>query len=267
MGIKESVWVNNIMVVIKIAVVLIFIFVGFRYVEPANWKPFMPFGWKGVMSGAAIVFFAYIGFDAVSTAAEEVKRPQRDLPIGIIASLGICTLLYIVVSAILTGIVPYTKLDTPAPVALAVQYIHQDWVAGLISLGAIAGITTVLLVMLYGQTRIFFAMSRDGLLPEMFSKVHPRFKTVNTLSGHSSTIKAAQRSPDSWRTLVIPLLNPGLRCHMPWESEPRRCARCLRTKLFAKLCTSSPWSPERLAVLTWASPPSEVPASKETIKF
>jgi APA family basic amino acid/polyamine antiporter len=176
-GVKESARLNNIIVIIKLMVVLLFIAVGIWFVKPANWSPFMPFGFQGVATGAATVFFAYIGFDAVSTAAEEVRRPQRDLPIGMIASLLICTALYIIVSGILTGMVPYHMLDVKNPVAFAMQFVHQDWVAGFISLGAISGITTVLLVMMYGQTRIFFAMSRDGLLPKSFSSVHPKFQT------------------------------------------------------------------------------------------
>ncbi|SFD35304.1 amino acid/polyamine/organocation transporter, APC superfamily [Bacillus sp. 491mf] len=176
-GVRESARVNNIMVLIKLAVVLLFIFAGVKYVKPENWTPFMPFGFDGVMVGAATVFFAFIGFDAVSTAAEEVKRPQRDLPIGIIASLLICTVLYIVVSLILTGIVPYGKLNISDPVAFALQFIGKDGLAGVISVGAITGITTVMLVMMYGQVRVSYAMSRDGLLPNRFSKVHPKFKT------------------------------------------------------------------------------------------
>ncbi|WP_242223271.1 amino acid permease [Bacillus cereus group sp. BfR-BA-01380] len=176
-GVRESARVNNIMVFIKLTVVLLFIFAGVKYVKPENWTPFMPFGFDGVMVGAATVFFAFIGFDAVSTAAEEVKRPQRDLPIGIIASLLICTVLYIVVSLILTGIVPYGKLNISDPVAFALQFIGQDGLAGVISVGAITGITTVMLVMMYGQVRVSYAMSRDGLLPNRFAKVHPKFKT------------------------------------------------------------------------------------------
>ncbi|CAM3909144.1 Amino acid permease [Cohnella lubricantis] len=170
-GAKRSARFNAIMVVIKVAVVLLFIAVGAWYVKPENWTPFMPFGFSGVATGAATVFFAYIGFDAVSTAAEEVKNPQRDMPIGIIASLAICTLLYIVVCLILTGVVPYTQLDVKDPVAFALRYIHQDWASYLISVGAIAGITTVLLVLMFGQTRLFYAISRDGLLPRKLSKV------------------------------------------------------------------------------------------------
>lgn len=176
-GVKESARFNDTMVIIKITIVLLFIIVGAWYVKPANWSPFMPNGFSGVVAGAAMVFFAYIGFDAVSTAAEEVKNPQRDMPIGIITSLIICTILYIIVSAILTGIVPYNKLLVNNPVAYALQYVHKDAIAGLISIGAIAGITTVLLVMMFGLTRLLFAMSRDGLLPVIFSNVHAVRKT------------------------------------------------------------------------------------------
>ena len=176
-GVKEATRFNNTIVFIKLAVIVLFIIVAVGYVKPENWTPFLPFGFKGVMGGAAIVFFAYIGFDAVSTAAEECINPGRDMPRGIIASLAICTVLYIVVSLILTGVVPYTELNVAAPVAFALHYIQQDWAAGIISVGAMGGITTVLLVMLYGQTRVFFAMSRDGLLPKFFSHVHPKYKT------------------------------------------------------------------------------------------
>lgn len=176
-GIKESTRVNNIMVFVKLAVIVIFIVAGVWYVKPNNWTPFVPFGFDGIVTGAATVFFAYIGFDAVATAAEEVKRPQRDVPIGIIASLTVCTALYIIVSLILTGMVPYTQLNVADPVSFALQFVGQDSLAGLISVGAIAGITTVLLVMMYAQVRISFAMSRDGLLPKRLSKVHPSFKT------------------------------------------------------------------------------------------
>ncbi|MFB9243045.1 amino acid permease [Massilia antarctica] len=177
-GVRESARINSVMVVIKIAVVLLFIFVGARYVEPANWQPFMPFGMKGTMSAAALVFFAFIGFDAVTSAAEEVKRPERDLPIGIIGSLVVCTILYVIVSAIMTGIVPYQQFaGVDHPVSLALQFAKQNWVAGFVDLGAILGMTTVILVMTYGQTRVIFAMSRDGLLPKRLSAVHPKFGT------------------------------------------------------------------------------------------
>ncbi len=176
-GIKESARFTGVMVFIKVVTVLIFILVGISHVNPANWHPFMPFGLKGVIAGAAIVFFAYIGFDAVSTAAEETRNPQKNMPIGILLSLGICTLLYIIVAAILTGMVSYRELNTPAPVAHALTLVGFRWGAAIVSAGAVAGITSVLLVMLMGQPRIFFSMSRDGLLWPWISKVHPRFRT------------------------------------------------------------------------------------------
>lgn len=178
LGVKESAKFNNIIVMIKLAVVLLFIVLAIGHVKPANWHPFMPYGFNGVVKGAAIVFFAYIGFDAVSTAAEEVKNPQKDLPKGIINSLIICTVLYIVVSAILTGVLPYLKYkETAAPVAYALQQIGINWGSAMVSVGALCGITSVLLVMMFGQTRVFYAMSRDGLIPKAFGTVHPKFGT------------------------------------------------------------------------------------------
>jgi APA family basic amino acid/polyamine antiporter len=177
-GVRESARVNNVMVVVKIAVVLLFILVGMKHVTPANWQPFMPFGMSGVMSAAAVVFFAFIGFDAVTSAAEEVKNPKRDLPIGIIGSLTICTILYVIVSAIMTGIVPFRMFEGfDHPVSLALQHAGENWFAGFVDLGAILGMSTVILVMAYGQTRIVYAMSRDGLLPARLSTVHPKFGT------------------------------------------------------------------------------------------
>jgi len=176
-GVKESARTTGVIVVIKLAAVLFFIAVGIFSVEPANWSPFMPNGFQGVGAAAAIVFFAYIGFDAVSTTAEEARNPQRDLPIGIIASLGICGVLYVLVSAILTGMIPYTQVDIHAPVAEALRMVGFRWGAALVAIGALAGITSVLFVMLLGQIRVFFAMSRDGLLAPWLSKVHPRFRT------------------------------------------------------------------------------------------
>ena len=181
-GVRESARFNAAMVAIKLAAVAFFIVVGVGYVQPANWSPFMPYGFAGVATGAAVVFFAYIGFDAVSTTAEEAKNPSRDLPIGIIASLIICTVLYLAVAAILTGILPVVQYKNDvqflnAPVGYALAVINKDWAAGLVSAGAVAGITSVLLVMLMSQPRIFFAMSRDHLLPAGVSKVHPKFQT------------------------------------------------------------------------------------------
>jgi basic amino acid/polyamine antiporter, APA family len=181
-GVKESARVNNIMVLVKLVVIIAFIAIGVGYVKPAHWTPFMPFGYTGIITGAATVFFAYLGFDAVSTAAEEVKSPQKSVPIGIIASLLVCTILYMMVTLVLTGIVPYPHLGVDDPVAFALRYIGENRMAGFISLGAIAGMTTVLIVMGYGQIRISFAMSRDGLLPKTLSVIHPKHKTphVNT---------------------------------------------------------------------------------------
>ncbi|WP_446897793.1 amino acid permease [Clostridium sp. LBM24168] len=177
-GVKQSTTVNNIIVAIKLVVIALFIVLGVGHINPSNWHPFMPYGWSGVLSGASVIFFAYIGFDAVSTAAEEVKNPQRDLPRGIIASLIVCTVLYIIVSGILTGMVPYLKFKTTAaPVAFALQQVGYHWGAALVSVGAICGLSSVLLVMMFGQTRVLFAMSRDGLLPKTFGHVHPRYKT------------------------------------------------------------------------------------------
>ncbi|APM38456.1 amino acid permease [Clostridium kluyveri] len=177
-GVKQSATANNVIVGIKLAVIILFIILGVGHVNPANWHPFMPYGWKGVFSGASIIFFAYIGFDAVSTAAEEVKNPQKDLPRGIIASLIICTVLYIVVSAILTGMVPYLNFkETAAPVAFALQQVGITWGSALVAVGAICGLTSVLLVMMFGQTRVLFAMSRDGLLPKVFGHVDSKFHT------------------------------------------------------------------------------------------
>jgi Amino acid transporters len=179
-GVRGTSNLNNVIVVIKLAVVALFIILAVWHVQPANWHPFMPFGFNGVVSGAAVIFFAYLGFDAVSTAAEETVNPQKNLPKGIIYSLVICTVLYIIVAAILTGVVKYTELNNAAPVAYALQRIGINWGSALVSVGAICGITSVLLVITYGQTRIFFAMSRDGLIPEVFGRVDEKHKTPIT---------------------------------------------------------------------------------------
>ncbi len=181
-GLQESAKINRIMVFVKVGVILLFILVGVFYVKPENWQPFMPFGFEGVLAGGALVFFAYLGFDAVSSAAEEVKNPQRNLPIGIIGSLLICSFLYISVSLVLTGIVPYTELNVSNPVSYALQIVEHDWISGVISLGAVTGMMTVILVMLYGGSRLIFAIARDGLLPQVLTKLNPKHKTpdVNT---------------------------------------------------------------------------------------
>jgi APA family basic amino acid/polyamine antiporter len=186
-GIKESARFNNFIVILKIAIVLLVIGFGFMYVNQGNWHPFIPpntgeyghYGWSGIVRGAAVVFFAYIGFDAVSTAAQEAKNPQRDMPIGMLGSLAICTVLYILMSLVMTGLANYTELDVPHPVFVAIEKAGPAlaWLGSIINIGAIAGLASVVLVMLMGQPRVFYSMARDGLLPPIFGKVHPRFKT------------------------------------------------------------------------------------------
>jgi len=197
-GVSESAKVNNVIVMIKLSVVIIFIGVGAFFVHPANWQPFIPdnigpgqYGFDGVLKAAGVIFFAYIGFEAVSTAAQEAKNPQRDMPIGILGSLAVCTLLYIAVSAVLTGIVSYKELNVPDPIAVAIDRINLPWLTlgsfkmlpFLVKLGAIMGLSSVMLVLVYGQTRIFYMMGHDGLIPQAFCKIHPTFKTpyINTI--------------------------------------------------------------------------------------
>lgn len=180
-GTKQSARFNACIVFIKLATVAMFIIVASQHVNPANWSNFAPFGWTGIMQGAALVFFAYIGFDALSTAAEETVNPQRNLPIGIIGSLIICTFIYIIVSALLTGIVPYDTLNVQSPVSDALLRLGFPIAAGIIAAGAIAGLTTVMLVMYYGFTRVCFAISRDGLLPKFFSNINHRTHTPISL--------------------------------------------------------------------------------------
>ena len=176
-GIKESAWVNNISVFLKIAIVLLFIVVGARFVKPDNWTPFAPNGFEGISLGAFVIFFAYIGFDAISTVAEETKNPQKDMPFAIIASLVICTILYIAIALVLTGVMPWNLLGVADPLAEALKSVGQDWAAGLVALGAVVSMTSVLLVFQLGQPRIFFSMARDGLLPQWAAKVHPKYRT------------------------------------------------------------------------------------------
>jgi APA family basic amino acid/polyamine antiporter len=199
-GVSESAKVNNVIVVIKVTVLLAFICIGLPYIQPANWHPFLPkntgeigaFGVTGILQGSAIIFFAYVGFEAVSTAAAEAKNPRKDVPIGILGSLFICTAIYMLVAAVLTGIVPFRELGVPDPIAIAVDRMHPTWaqfpasfVPGghlnmfslAIKIGAVTGLSSVMLVLYYGQTRIFYSMARDGLLPQVFSVIHPKFKT------------------------------------------------------------------------------------------
>ncbi|HEY7505599.1 MAG TPA: amino acid permease [Gemmatimonadales bacterium] len=185
-GISESATFNNFAVIVKVTVVLLFIGFGLAYVNAENWTPFVPpaegpgkYGWDGIVRGAGVIFFAYIGFDAVSTAAQECRNPQRDMPIGILGSLAICTVLYIAVALVLTGIVHYSELNVPDPIAVGINAAgeHLTWLRPIVKIGAIAGLSSVILVMLLGQPRIFYTMSKDGLLPPIFSSVHPRFRT------------------------------------------------------------------------------------------
>ena len=188
-GIKQSATFNSWIVTIKVTVIILFIMFGISFINTANWHPFVPpneghfgeFGWSGVLKAAGVIFFAYIGFDAISTAAQEARNPQRDMPIGILASLVICTILYVIVATVLTGMVSYKELNVAAPVALALdKYPGLHWLGIPIKLGAVAGMTSVMLVMTIAQARIFFAMARDGLLPQFFGKVHPKFRTPST---------------------------------------------------------------------------------------
>lgn len=183
-GIKQSAFINNVIVVIKVGVILLFIGFGLSYIDLGNWSPYVPqntgefgnFGWSGILRGAGVVFYAYLGFDALSTAAQEAKNPQKDMPKGILISLLVCAVLYIAVTAVLTGIVNYKELDVAAPIALAIDRTGAGlaWLSPFVKLGAIAGLSSVILVMMLGQSRIYYAISKDGLLPRFFSKVHPK---------------------------------------------------------------------------------------------
>ena len=186
-GIKESASFNNIIVLIKVTVILLFIGFGIAHINLDNWTPFIPantgkfseFGWSGILTGGAVVFFAYIGFDAVSTTAQEAINPKRDVPIGILGSLIVCTILYVAVSLVMTGIVNYTELNVPAPIAVAIDAAGKSlqWLSPIIKIGAIAGLSSVVMVLLLAQSRIFYSMANDGLLWKSFGKTHPKFKT------------------------------------------------------------------------------------------
>jgi APA family basic amino acid/polyamine antiporter len=214
-GIRESASLNTGMVILKLIVLGFFVGVGWAHINPANWHPFAPNGWQGIQAGAAIVFFAYIGFDAVSTVAEECRNPERDLPIGIVGSLIICTIIYIVVAAVFTGIIPYstlvTKLATEQaePLTMALQYANLGgFVVGVVAFGSVVAHTAVLLVFQLGQPRIFFSMARDGLLPPSFAKVHPRFRTpyvTTILTGVAVGVTAMFTSIDE----MVDLTNIG----------------------------------------------------------
>jgi APA family basic amino acid/polyamine antiporter len=209
-GTKETAWVNTLMVALKIGVIALFLLVGLKYIRPAQWTTpsFAPNGLKGVSVGAAIIFFSYIGFDAVSTASEEAKNPQRDIPFGIITSLIICTLLYVAIALVLTGLIPWDQLNVPDPLAVALKYIHADWAAGLLAFGAVAAMTSVLLVFQLGQARIFMSMARDGLLPPWAARLHPRYRTphITTIITGVFVAVSAAFAPIGW---VLELTNIG----------------------------------------------------------
>ncbi|MBE3135235.1 MAG: amino acid permease, partial [Acidobacteria bacterium] len=176
-GIRESAWVTSTTTGLNILIILFFCIVGFFYLKPSNWTPFAPNGFRGISSAAAIIFFAYIGFDAVSTAAEETRNPQRDMPIAMIASLAICTVIYIAVAIVLTGLLNWQRLGTAQPLATAFSELGMNWAAGIVSLGAVFANTSVLMVFQLGQPRIFFSMARDGLLPKWAARIHPKYQT------------------------------------------------------------------------------------------
>jgi APA family basic amino acid/polyamine antiporter len=277
-GVKTSANFNNVMVAIKLAIVLAVIFVGFGHVAPANHTPFIPpnqgtfgqFGWTGVFRATGVIFFAYIGFDAVSVAAQEAKNPQRDVPIGILGSLVLCTALYMLMSYVLTGIAPYASLNVAHPVSAALEALPATrWLAPFVNIGAIVGLSSVVLVLLLGQTRIFYAMSRDGLIPPAFSDIHPRFATPwkgTIITGIACALMAGLLPLDILGELVsigtlaafviicagvlvlrvrAPHVHRPFRTPLVWITAPLGIAMCLFMMVFLPLDT---WA--RLAAWT-----------------
>jgi APA family basic amino acid/polyamine antiporter len=263
LGTRESARLNAILVAIKLIAIFIFLAIASPKINTELWHPFMPFGFQGVSRAAAIIFFAYIGFDAVSTAAEETKNPNRDVPIGLIGSLLVCTLLYIAVAATLTGVAKYSDLNNPEPLAFALRGLGYPWGSALVATGAICGITTVLLVLIYGQTRIFFVMARDRLLPQWLVKLHPRFKTpyavtwitgvvVAALSGFMPLQEIAELS-NIGTLFAFVLVSIGvmiLRTTRPDQRRPFRCPAAFVVGALAIL--SCGYLMASLPGLTWA---------------
>ena len=262
MGVHESITVNKVLVAVKLVAVFIFLLIAGPSVDTMNWEPFMPFGFAVVSAGAAVIFFAYLGFDAISTAAEETKNPARDMPIGIIGSLIICTLLYIAVTGVMTGNVPYDQLDNAEPVAYVLRTLGYHFGSAVVGTGAIAGLTTVLLVMMYAQTRAFFSMSRDGLIPESVCKIHPRYATphritlvvgvtVALISGFTPiNIVAEMCSIGTLFAFIISSI--GVMIMRKREPEARRPFRCPAIYLIGTLAVlSCGYIMYNLSVMTW----------------
>ena len=235
-GVRESVWLNNLMVAIKLAVLGFFLVIGVCYVDPARWKPFAPNGWAGIQAGAAVVFFAFIGFDCVSTTAEECRNPKRDLPIGILGSLACCTVIYVAVAAVLTGMVPWDRLNTPEPLSVAMRGLRLNWAAGIVAFGSVVAHTAVLLAFQLGQPRILMAMARDGLLPPAFARIHPKFRTPHVATILTGVLVAGGSAAASLEEMAD-LCNIGtlaaflivcvgvlvLRARQPERPRPFRC--------------------------------------------
>lgn len=262
LGIKESARVNRILVAVKIGAIFVFLLLAGGKVDVTNWEPFMPFGFSGISAGAAVIFFAYLGFDSVATAAEETVNPKRDMPIGIIGSLAVCTVLYIAVTAVMTGAVPYTELNNAEPVAYVLRKLGYNFGSALVGTGAICGLSTVLLVMIYAQTRSFFAMSRDGLIPSGICKLHPKYQTphvitllvglaIALISGFTPIHVVAEMC--SIGTLFAYLVSTigvvALRLRRPDAERPFRCPQVYLVCTLGIICCG--YIMANLAVETW----------------
>jgi APA family basic amino acid/polyamine antiporter len=261
-GVHESVTVNKFLVCVKLAAIFVFLFLAAPTVDVTNWEPFMPFGWSGVSAGAAVIFFAYLGFDAISTAAEETKNPARDMPVGIVGSLIICTILYVSVTAVMTGNVSYTQLDNAEPVAYVLRALGYRFGSAVVGTGAIAGLTTVLLVMMYAQTRAFFAMSRDGLIPQSVCKLNPKHATpyritiivgiaVALISGFTPIhIVAEMCSVGTLFAFIVSSIGVMIMRHL--YPDARRPFRCPAIKVMGILAViSCTYIMYNLSVMTW----------------